>query len=94
MSEKEEKKGEGANISHEELFQKVREMIEADVRPYLRSHGGDLEIMAFDEEKKLHVKLHGACGACPASSMTLYYVVEEALEAEFPEEGIEVVQVM
>ncbi len=80
-------------LSHEELFEKVRKVINDDVRPYLNSHGGDLEIVAFDEEKRLHVRLHGACGACPASKMTLYYVVEEALEEEFPEEGIEVLQV-
>lgn len=91
--QKDEKKVMLSEQEHTELFEKIRNVVEADVRPYLRSHGGDIEIVAFDKEKQLHVQLRGACGSCPAAKMTLYYVVEEALEAEFPEEGIKVVQV-
>jgi Fe-S cluster biogenesis protein NfuA len=84
-----------AELSEEnlELLNKIRVLFDQDVRPYLNSHGGDVEIVSFNNERNLQIRLHGACGACPASSVTLYYVVEEALECEFPDDEITVEQV-
>jgi len=82
-----------SKLPHPELFEKIRKVVDEDVRPYLMSHGGDLDIVDFDEDKKLHIKLHGACSSCPAAGATLYYVVQDALEEAFPDEGIEIVQV-
>lgn len=60
-------------------------------RPYLRSHGGDVELVGI-ENGVVRVRLVGACQGCPASSMTLRHVVEQAIVSSVPEiEGLEVV---
>jgi Fe-S cluster biogenesis protein NfuA/nitrite reductase/ring-hydroxylating ferredoxin subunit len=48
------------------------------VRPYIESHGGDLEVLKV-EDGIVHVKLKGSCQSCSASSATLTLGVETAL---------------
>jgi Fe-S cluster biogenesis protein NfuA len=54
------------------------------VRPYLKSHGGDCELIAVDEGI-VRLRLHGSCGSCPSSSLTLKNAVEEALYEAAPD---------
>jgi Fe-S cluster biogenesis protein NfuA len=54
------------------------------VRPYLHSHGGDVEF-ANVNEGRVHIKLLGSCGSCPSSSVTLKSAVEDALYAAAPD---------
>lgn len=54
-----------------------------DVRPYLRSHGGDVAVVAA-ERGVVTVRLSGACTGCTASTITLRHGVEEALRERFP----------
>jgi Fe-S cluster biogenesis protein NfuA len=53
-------------------------------RPYLKSHGGDVELASI-EAGTVHVKLHGACGSCSSSSETLKSTVESAIYGVAPE---------
>lgn len=53
------------------------------VRPYLRAHGGDVEILEV-REGEVHVRLLGACAGCAASALTLRLGVEEALKQALP----------
>ena len=39
------------------------------VRPYLKSHGGDCELVSV-RDGIVRLKLHGTCGSCPSSSLT------------------------
>jgi Fe-S cluster biogenesis protein NfuA len=48
------------------------------VRPYLHSHGGDVEVLSVGDGV-VRLKLLGSCGSCPSSSVTLKNAVEEAL---------------
>lgn len=48
------------------------------VRPYLQSHGGDVELVAV-EDAVAKVRLHGACNGCSMSAATLRELVEKAL---------------
>lgn len=48
------------------------------VRPYLHSHGGDCELISV-HDGVVQLRLHGSCGSCPSSSLTLKNAVEEAL---------------
>jgi nitrite reductase/ring-hydroxylating ferredoxin subunit/Fe-S cluster biogenesis protein NfuA len=48
------------------------------VRPYMQSHGGDVEL-AYVEGETAYVRLHGACNGCSMSSVTLRDGVTEAL---------------
>lgn len=48
------------------------------VRPYLQSHGGDVELVRI-EDSVAYVRLHGSCNGCSMSAVTLREGVEEAL---------------
>lgn len=63
------------------------------VRPYLGSHGGDVELLDVSPEGVVRLKLLGTCQGCPSSSVTLKFAVEEAIETAAPEvTAIEVVE--
>jgi Fe-S cluster biogenesis protein NfuA len=67
---------------------RVRRALE-DVRPYLGSHGGDVELVAV-EEGVARVRLGGTCNGCPSSSVTLRNAIEEAIMQAAPElEGVD-----
>ncbi len=63
----------------------------ARVRPYLGSHGGDVELLGVDEAGVVRLRLLGSCDGCPSSAVTLQLAVEGAVEDAAPEiRGIEV----
>jgi Fe-S cluster biogenesis protein NfuA len=53
------------------------------VRPYLHSHGGDVEVLDV-RAGVVRLRLSGACAGCSASTVTLRHGVEEALRDGFP----------
>ena len=55
------------------------------VRPYLGSHGGDVELLEISPEGVVRLRLLGTCDGCPSSSVTLKFAVEEAIETAAPE---------
>jgi Fe-S cluster biogenesis protein NfuA/nitrite reductase/ring-hydroxylating ferredoxin subunit len=55
------------------------------VRPYLGSHGGDVELLEVSDEGVVRLRLLGSCDGCPSSSVTLKLAVEGAIEAAAPE---------
>jgi Fe-S cluster biogenesis protein NfuA len=54
-------------------------------RPYLRSHGGDVELIRITESGAVTLRLNGSCHSCPSSSATLQSTVEEAIYAAAPD---------
>jgi Fe-S cluster biogenesis protein NfuA len=54
------------------------------VRPYLGSHGGDVELLGVEDDA-VRLRLVGSCGSCPSSAVTLELAVRDALEAAAPE---------
>ncbi len=52
------------------------------VRPYIESHGGGLELLEVDEGV-VHVRLSGSCSGCAASAMTLRRGVETTLRENY-----------
>jgi len=71
--------------------EKVEEALK-QVRPALQRDGGDIELVSVEENGTIKVRLKGACGACPMSTMTLKMGVEKYLKQHVPEVK-EVVQV-
>jgi len=63
---------------------RVREALEG-VRPYLESHGGDVELVGVDEEGVVHLRMSGSCNGCPSSTMTLKLAIEDAIQRTAPE---------
>jgi Fe-S cluster biogenesis protein NfuA/nitrite reductase/ring-hydroxylating ferredoxin subunit len=62
---------------------RVQDALEG-VRPYLESHGGDVELVGV-EEGVVKVRLHGSCSGCPSSTMTLKLAIEDAIQKAAPE---------
>jgi Fe-S cluster biogenesis protein NfuA len=63
-----------------------------EMRPYLMSDGGNVELVDIDGPV-VKLRLQGACGSCPSSAMTLRMGIERRLR-EFIPEIAEVEQVM
>src|SRR6202012_941786 len=60
------------------------------VRPYMESHGGNVELLSL-EEGVARIHLRGSCSDCSASSVTLELAIKQALEEAAPDlEGLEV----
>ena len=55
------------------------------VRPYLGSHGGDVELLGVDTDGVVRLRMLGSCDGCPSSSVTLQLAVEDAIQAAAPE---------
>ena len=45
---------------------RINEILDEQVRPYLQGDGGDLYVLGL-EENRLMVHYQGACGSCPSS---------------------------
>ena len=54
------------------------------VRPALQADGGDVELVDISEDGVVSVKLKGACGSCPMSTMTLKMGIEKTLQEKIP----------
>jgi Fe-S cluster biogenesis protein NfuA/nitrite reductase/ring-hydroxylating ferredoxin subunit len=60
-----------------------------EVRPYLQSHGGNVELLGV-EGGVARLRMQGSCSGCPSSTMTLKLAIEEAIQKAAPDlEGIE-----
>jgi Fe-S cluster biogenesis protein NfuA len=64
--------------------QKVLNVLE-QIRPYLQNDGGDIEFVEITDDMRVNVRLTGACGSCPYSTMTLKNGVETAVLKAIPE---------
>ena len=64
---------------------RIEEVLDS-IRPALRSDGGDVEFIDYDEEDGVvQLRLVGACGTCPVSSMTLRQGIERRIMLAVPE---------
>jgi len=55
-----------------------------EVRPYLRSHGGNVELLSLDDGV-VRLRLEGNCDGCPSSAVTMRQTVEEAILGKAPD---------
>ncbi|MDA1044943.1 MAG: NifU family protein [Verrucomicrobia bacterium] len=54
------------------------------IRPYIRSHGGEVELLAFDpESRELLLDYHGTCGSCSFSTEGTLQLITEILREEY-----------
>ena len=67
-----------------DLLRRVNETID-NLRPYLQSDGGDIEVLEITDENIVKVRLQGACENCKFSFYTLKAGVEQAIIKEIPE---------
>jgi Fe-S cluster biogenesis protein NfuA len=55
------------------------------VRPYLGSHAGGVELLGVGPDGVVHLRLQGSCDGCPSSTLTVKQAIERAIEAAAPE---------
>jgi Fe-S cluster biogenesis protein NfuA len=55
-----------------------------ELRPYLMADGGNVELVEI-EGPIVKLRLQGACGSCPSSTMTLKMGIERRLREKIPE---------
>src|SRR6202165_3454571 len=61
-----------------------------EVRPYLKSHGGNVEFVKV-EDGIAYLRLEGSCHGCPGSTITLKLAIEESIYKAAPDlEGLQV----
>lgn len=65
------------------IKEKVEEVL-AKIRVGLKADGGDIELVEI-KDNIVYVRLKGACGTCPMSTLTLKNWVEANLKREIPE---------
>jgi len=66
------------------MREKVEKALEK-IRPMLAADGGNVELVDVTKDGIVKLKLTGACGCCPMSSMTLKMGIERILKQEVSE---------
>ncbi|MEI8356121.1 MAG: NifU family protein [Deltaproteobacteria bacterium] len=65
------------------MIEEVKKVLET-IRPALQADGGDVELVEVTAEGVVKVKLVGACGHCPMSTITLKNGIEKTLMQKIP----------
>lgn len=65
------------------LEERVTQALDS-VRPFLASHGGNVELISV-EEGVARLQLQGSCNGCPSSAATLEHALREAIDAAAPD---------
>lgn len=63
---------------------KIEQLLNNLVRPALQAHGGDVELVGF-QDGILRLNMLGQCAGCPAATMTQETVIEDQLRPLIPE---------
>jgi Fe-S cluster biogenesis protein NfuA len=71
-------------IGYFTMEEKIKKALES-VRPGLQADGGDLEFVRVDDNNVVYIRLVGACGGCPMSTITLKQGIERILKMQVPE---------
>lgn len=71
-------------MTSEEVRKNV-EMALDEIRPFLQSDGGDISLIAIDNDTSVKVKLEGNCIGCTVNQMTLKSGVEMTIKKYVPQ---------
>jgi Fe-S cluster biogenesis protein NfuA len=71
-------------MSSEELVLNVEKALD-EIRPFLQSDGGDINLLSIDDGKFVKVQLVGACTSCSVNQMTLKSGVEMTIKKYAPQ---------
>lgn len=68
--------------------QELRRNIEValdEIRPFLKSDGGDIELLSIEDDSIVKVQLMGTCVDCTVNQMTLKSGVEMTIKKHAPQ---------
>ena len=71
-------------MTSEELRINVEKALD-EIRPFLQSDGGDINLLSIDDDKFVKVQLTGACTSCTVNQMTLKSGVEMTIKKYAPQ---------
>jgi Fe-S cluster biogenesis protein NfuA len=71
-------------MTNQELEQNILKALD-EIRPFLNSDGGDISLVAIEDEKHVKVRLEGACTSCNLSISTLKAGVETTIKKYAPQ---------
>ena len=66
----------------------MKELVEkilGEIRPSLVADGGNVELVDVSDDGIVKVRLTGACGTCPMSTLTLKMAIEKTLKDRIPQ---------
>ena len=67
-----------------EILKQIETVLDEQVRPLLRTHGGNVEIDRY-EDGVVYIKMLGQCAGCPSADLTNETIVEAELVQALPE---------
>jgi Fe-S cluster biogenesis protein NfuA len=67
-----------------QVEQRIRDILEAEIRPAVMMDGGDITLERF-EDGIVYLNLKGSCTGCPSSTLTLKMGIENRLREAIPE---------
>lgn len=62
------------------MFEKVESILEEKVRPYLKQHYGNVQLVSV-YDGVTRIKLTGQCKNCPSARLTVENIIETALKS-------------
>lgn len=68
----------------EDLAEQVDRVLD-EIRPYIHSHGGEVNVLEVTEEGIARLQMIGACNGCPMSMLTLRLGIERLLAEKLPQ---------
>ena len=65
------------------IEEKIREVLEKNIKPMLQMHLGSLDFIDF-KDGVVSVRFQGTCRGCPLSNLTLKAGIESILKEKIP----------
>ena len=56
-----------------------------EIRPYIHSHGGEVNVLEITEDKIARLQMVGSCNGCPMSMLTMRLGIERLLAEKLPQ---------
>lgn len=66
------------------MYEEIERVLDQYVRPLLRGHGGDMEVLSL-EDGVLRFRLLGRCSGCPAADLTTEDLIRSEVVGRVPE---------
>jgi Fe-S cluster biogenesis protein NfuA len=62
----------------------IEAVLDAEVRPLLHAHNGDIELTGIDEGRVVRLRLLGACATCMGAEQTVSDIVVASIRQACP----------
>ena len=67
------------------MYPEIEGVLDQYVRPLLRAHGGDMEVLVLTDDGVLRFRLRGRCAGCPAADLTTEDLIRAEVTQRLPQ---------